>query len=145
MLAAAGTIALAGTAPRGAVGVEHSSYLDWVAFDETEALAQAANGRPVFVDFTADWCLTCKANERLVLETETMAEAFEAHNVVAMKGDWTNRDDTITEFLARYGRAAVPFYVLYGTDGGEPHILGEILTTGGLLKALDEASAGSAE
>jgi suppressor for copper-sensitivity B len=116
--------------------------IDWVAFDEARAISIAEGGRPVFVDFTADWCLTCKANERLVLETSTIADAFDRHQVVAMKGDWTNRDDTISAYLARYGKSAVPFYILY-RPGQEPLPFGELLSKGIVLEAL-EASAGAA-
>jgi thiol:disulfide interchange protein len=117
--------------------------IDWTAFDEGQAMALAAAGRPVFVDFTADWCLTCKANERLVLGTAAVADAFERHRVVAMKADWTNRDDSISEVLARYGKAAVPFYVLY-RPGREPLPFGELLSKGRVLEALDETAATAA-
>ena len=118
-------------------------YLDrdeWVAFDETEAQRLAGEGRMVFVDVTADWCVTCKAIERLVLETSDVADAFEKHGVVAMKADWTNRNDAITAFLKRHGKAAVPFYVLY-RPGQDPYAFGEVVTKKSLLAALDEASA----
>ena len=138
-VAAFGSIFLAAAAPPVSSTVGSSSLLSWVAFDEQEATSLAADGKLVFVDFTADWCLTCKANERLVLETPEIAAAFESKGVVAMKGDWTNRDDTITEFLARYGRSAVPFYVLF-RPGREPHPFGELLTKKSILEALDASA-----
>ena len=140
--ASAGAIVLAAGAPPAATAaVEASELIDWVAFDEAEALRLAADeGRPVFVDFTAAWCLTCKATERAVIETSPVAQAFEEHGVVAMKADWTNRDDTITEFLARYDRAAVPFYILFRPNQ-EPHVFGEILTQGGLIAAVEDAAS----
>lgn len=119
-------------------GVEASALLDWQPFDEARAVSLAASGTPVFVDFTADWCLTCKANERAVIETEATALLFEEHGVAVMKGDWTNRDDVITEFLARHGRAAVPFYILYRPDG-DTHVFGEVLTRGAISNALGKA------
>jgi thiol:disulfide interchange protein len=113
--------------------------IDWIQFDEQEARRLSGEeNRLVFVDFTADWCLTCKANERLVINTKDVAEAFERYDVVAMKGDWTNRDDTITEFLARYGRSAVPFYILF-RPGQEPHLFGELLSRKSILDALATA------
>ncbi len=139
--AAALSIFLAAGAPPATAGGSASAHLDWVPFDETQAVSLAEEGQLVFVDFTADWCLTCKANERLVIETEEIASTFEANNVVTMKGDWTNRDDTITEFLARYGRSAVPFYVLF-RPGQEPHAFGELLTKSNLIEVV-EASAGA--
>lgn len=138
--AAVASIALAATAPPAASGGQTASELiGWVAYDELEARRLAGEGSPVFVDFTADWCLTCKANERLVIETEEVAAAFEDHGVVAMKADWTNRDDEITEVMARYGRAAVPFYLLY-RPGQEPHAFGELLTKSSLIDAVSNAS-----
>ena len=133
------SVFLAAGAPPATAGISSSAHLDWIPFDEAQAQTLAEGGQLVFVDFTADWCLTCKATERLVLETEEIATAFEEQNVVAMKGDWTNRDDTITEFLARYGRSAVPFYVLF-RPGQAPHAFGELLTKGTLIEVL-EASA----
>ncbi len=133
-------IVLAAGAPSASAGqVKASGLIDWLRFDEAEAERLAGEGRLVFVDFTADWCLTCKANERLVIETAEVAAAFERHRVVPMKGDWTNRDDAITAVMARYGRAAVPFYLLY-RPGQEPHAFAELLTKKTLIDALDDAS-----
>ena len=128
-----------GAPARAANGVEASALLDWRPFDEAQAAALAESGTPVFVDFTADWCLTCKANERAVIETEATARLFAEHGVAVMKGDWTNRDDVITEFLARHGRAAVPFYILY-RPGGATHVFGEVLTRGAIAEALGTSS-----
>ncbi len=131
-------MALAAAAPPASGKVAASGLIDWVSFDEIEATRLAGEGQMVFVDFTADWCLTCKTVERVVIETDEVADAFEAHNVVPMKADWTNRDDKITQVLARYGRAAVPFYLLY-RPGQEPHAFSELLTKGSLIEALDQA------
>ncbi|MEM8993556.1 MAG: thioredoxin family protein [Acidobacteriota bacterium] len=137
VLSALAAVALVhGAPPAAQAAVQSSKLIDWVAFDEAEAKRLAADeGKYVFVDFTAKWCLTCKATERAVIETAPVAEAFEARSVVAMKADWTNRDDTITEFLARYDRAAVPFYILF-RPGQEPHVFGELLTQEALLSAI---------
>jgi thiol:disulfide interchange protein len=96
----------------------------------------------VFVDVTADWCFTCKVNERLVLNTPEVAGTFEEHGVVPMKADWTNRDDTIGQFLAEHGRYGIPFYVLY-RPGQEPHVFSELLTKESVLAAVKAAKAGS--
>jgi len=135
---AIGAVVLAVGAPAVSGGVTSSSHHDWLAFDEAEARALAADGRLVFIDATADWCLTCKTNERLVIETAEIAAAFAEHQVVTMKADWTNRDDRITAFLTQYGKSAVPFYVLYRPHR-EPHVFGELLTKGQILEALAES------
>lgn len=137
--AAVTAIVLAINSPAAAAQGKVSKYHDWLAFDEAQAEALRAEGRLVFIDFTADWCLTCKTNERLVLETPEIAAAFAEHGVVPMKGDWTNPDDEIAAFLARYGKSAVPFYVLY-RPGREPHVFPEILTRQQVLDALAAAS-----
>lgn len=92
--------------------------------------AGTSSGRPVFVNFTADWCITCKVNERLVLETERTAELFRANEVVYLKGDWTNADENITRVLEQFGRSGVPLYLFYLPDENEPRILPQILTFG---------------
>ena len=113
--------------------------IQWVEFDRAAAEELAASGELVFVDVTADWCFTCKVNERLVLETEPMAEAFERLGVVPMKADWTNRNDEIGAFLADHGRYGIPFYLLY-RPGAEPHVFGELITQEGVIDILEAAS-----
>lgn len=115
--------------------------IEWVDFDRERAETLAAQGRLVFVDVTADWCFTCKVNERMVLETRPVAEAFEHHGVVPMKADWTNRDDRIAAFLEDHGRYGIPFYLLY-RPGAEPHLFSELLTKDQVLDAV-EAAAGT--
>jgi suppressor for copper-sensitivity B len=147
LLSAVFTVYLAANAPvaSATTSVDAADGIDWLRFDEQEARRLAEEeGRLVFVDFTADWCLTCKANERLVLETDTVRSAFERYDVVPMKGDWTNRDDDITEFLARYGRSAVPFYILF-RPGQEPYPFGELLSREAILKALEISGSPIAE
>jgi thiol:disulfide interchange protein len=143
MLAAAvlgvALVAGAGPAPDASAAPEKSGRIAWVPFDESQAHALAADGNLVFVDVTADWCLTCKTNERLVIETEEVASAFETHGVVPMKADWTNRDDEIADFLARFGRSSIPFYVLYRPER-QPHPFGVLLTKGQILDVLEESS-----
>ena len=96
-------------------------------FSET-ALAQArGSGRPVFVWFTADWCLTCKVNEGVAIEREATRAAFERAGVVALRGDWTQADPAITRFLNQQGAAGVPLYLWYPA-GGEGEVLPQVLT-----------------
>ena len=121
---------------------ETAGLIDWIPFERTAAEALRAEGRLVFVDVTADWCFTCKVNERLVLETSEIAAAFTEHSVIAMKADWTNRDDSIAAFLADHGRYGIPFYLLY-RPGAEPLLFGELLTKEAVLDAVRTTAASS--
>ncbi|WP_299173879.1 thioredoxin family protein [uncultured Brevundimonas sp.] len=93
-------------------------------------------GRPVLVNFTADWCVTCKINERAALSSPRVAQALKTANAVYLVGDWTRRDDAITRELERRGRSGVPLYLLYPANGGEPRILPQLLTEGVVVDAL---------
>ena len=99
-----------------------------------------AQGKPVFVNYTAAWCVSCQVNDKVVLSTRPVVEAMRKQGVTYLKADWTKRDAVIAAELARYGRAGVPLYLVYGKDGGEPAILPAILTQGVVLKALATAS-----
>jgi suppressor for copper-sensitivity B len=116
-----------------------AGLIPWVDFDRARAESLARGGQLVFVDVTADWCFTCKVNERLVLDTPEVAKAFEEHNVVPMRADWTNRDDRIGAFLADHGRYGIPFYLLY-RPGKEPHVFSELPSRDGLVKAVRDAA-----
>jgi thiol:disulfide interchange protein DsbD len=107
-----------------------------------DAVAAArAEGRTVLVNFTADWCVTCKINERAALSSGRVAQALEAADAVYLVGDWTRRDDVIAAELARHGRSGVPLYLLYPAGGGEPRVLPQLLTEGTVVRALQETSA----
>ncbi|HEY6868268.1 MAG TPA: thioredoxin family protein, partial [Novosphingobium sp.] len=98
-----------------------------VPFD-AKALAHArARGKPVFLWFTADWCLTCKVNERVAIEREATRAAFARAGVVVLRGDWTRREPAITRYLTEQGAAGVPLYVWYPAGGGEPRVLPQLL------------------
>ncbi len=101
-----------------------------------ERLAELrAEGRPVFVDATADWCLTCKVNERLALKDSSVVQLFKEKNVVLMVADWTRRDAAITAYLAEFGRNGVPIYVYYAPQA-EPVVLPQLLTPGIVREAI---------
>ncbi|WP_295709472.1 thioredoxin family protein, partial [uncultured Brevundimonas sp.] len=91
---------------------------------------------PVLVNFTADWCVTCKINERAALSSRKVAEALEAADGVYLVADWTRRDDAITRELEARGRSGVPLYLLYPAGGREPRILPQLLTEGLVVDAL---------
>jgi thiol:disulfide interchange protein DsbD len=106
--------------------------------DRLEALR--AEGRPVFVNFTAAWCVTCQVNDKVALSSRKVAETFAKDGVVYLKGDWTNRDAVIAKVLSDHGRAGVPLYLMYPAKGGEPAVLPQILTEGGVLAAANQAA-----
>ncbi len=145
--AAAFVLVLAGGASAqsggGGSGPGIARVLDWVPFDPVQAETLAGEGRLVFVDVTADWCATCKVNERLVLETEETAALFARYDVVAMQADWTNRDDDIARYLASFGRYGIPFYALYRPNR-EPYVFSELLRSGRLQEAIRSAAGDAA-
>tara|TARA_R110002124_G_scaffold65499_2_gene179100 strand:+ start:8744 stop:10891 length:2148 start_codon:yes stop_codon:yes gene_type:complete len=98
--------------------------------------AARAEGRPVLVNLTADWCVSCKINERVALSSSRVAAALEATGTVYLVGDWTRRDDAITAELARHGRSGVPLYLYYAPGQAEPRILPQLLTEGVVVEAL---------
>ena len=141
------TLAASGAGPGDAAGGARlaaqgrsSGRIGWVAFDRARAESLAAAGQLVFVDVTADWCFTCKVNERLILDTPEVAGAFAAHHVLPMRADWTNRSDAIARFLADHGRYGIPFYLLY-RPGRQPVVFSELPTKTAILAAIDDAAA----
>ncbi len=114
--------------------------IPWKAFDPTAVARERAAGRPVFVEFTADWCITCKVNEAVVLSQGAVRDELEKWGYASFKADWTTRDDAITLELAEWGRAGVPMYVVYPADPDRaPELLPELLTLDATLEVLREA------
>ncbi len=107
---------------------KQKEVLMWVPYTPIVFEQFRDEGRPLFLDFTADWCLTCQVNERLVFQSESVMKAFQEKGIVAMKVDWTKKDEDITRLLAGFGRNGVPFYLYYPVGSKEPVILPEILT-----------------
>jgi thiol:disulfide interchange protein DsbD len=104
-----------------------------------EAVARyQAQGRPVMVDFTASWCLSCQVNERVALNQPAVQKAFQNGNVALLKADWTRGDDAITQTLTALGRSGVPAYALYVPGDKTPTLLPEALTPGIVLDALSK-------
>jgi thiol:disulfide interchange protein DsbD len=108
----------------------------WQPWSQEAVSRSLGAGQPVFVDFTASWCLSCQVNERVALRTNEVEQAFQARNVVLMKADWTRHDEAITQALAALGRSGVPAYALYTPGQSEPVMLPEVLTPGIVMDAL---------
>lgn len=119
--------------------------IDWQPFSVERVNELVADNKTVFVDFTADWCLTCKVNERTVLSTRSIREAFAEHGVVALVADYTRRQPEFTKIIRQFGRAGVPVYVIFPAGRPEDYILlPEILTVSMVKEKLAEA-AGATE
>ena len=127
-----------GSAPSGT----DASGLAYEAYTPERLAALRAEGRAVFVNYTAAWCVTCQVNERVAFSTRTAAEAFTGSGTVYLKADWTRRDAVIAEDLARFGRAGVPLYLVYPAGGGEPEILPQLLTPDMVARAVKAAARG---
>jgi thiol:disulfide interchange protein DsbD len=119
-------------------GKKDANAIDWVPFSQARLQAELAAGRSVFLDFTADWCITCKFNERTAIDTALVRTLFDSKKVVPMKADWTNANPEITAALQSFGRVGVPFYVIYPSgNGNTPVVLPELLTESILADALN--------
>lgn len=152
LLAVGGTVAAAGLLPRGpAAGLAAGTEAGTTAGTEAATSAAAAawepwsaerldqlrgRGMPVFVDFTARWCLSCQVNEKIALDNPSVRVRFREAGIVTLRADWTDTNDAIARALAGFGRASVPLYVYYPAGGKDPVILPELLTPGIVLAAL---------
>jgi DsbC/DsbD-like thiol-disulfide interchange protein/cytochrome c biogenesis protein CcdA len=125
------------TAGNGAVLAKQAG-LPYESFTAERLASLEAEGKPVFVNLTASWCVTCLINEHIALDTEAVRNAFAARGIVSLKGDWTNQNPEITGLLQRFGRSGVPLYLIYN-GRGEPVVLPQILTAASVLEALDKS------
>jgi len=115
--------------------------ITWTPFTLAGLEADIRGDRPVFVDFTAEWCLTCKVNEKTVLNDRTVVGKFKELNVLAVKADWTNRNPDITKLLAKFGRSGVPLYVIFAPGRpNTPIVLPEVITAGMVVEALGKGA-----
>jgi thiol:disulfide interchange protein DsbD len=132
VLAALAVLSGISAAPVGATTTEAGAE----AFSPEALAALRAQGKPVFVNMTAAWCVTCLVNERVAIGTEAVRAAFAANGVAYLKGDWTRQDPAITAYLRQNGRDGVPLYVFYPAHGGQPMVLPQILTENQILAVL---------
>jgi suppressor for copper-sensitivity B len=126
----------------GLLGASAAASADehWIPFDEAAIAQDVAAGTVVFVDVTADWCLTCEANKKLVIDRDPVAARLKQDGVVAMKADWTKPDPKIADFLGRHGRYGIPFNIVYGPGATAGIVLPELLTAQSVTGALDQAA-----
>ena len=145
-----GVVALAVLAPKwfpeaeartdhaGNAALDSASAGGWEPWSAVAVSGYQAQGRPVFVDFTASWCLSCQVNERVALNQPSVRQAFQASNVALLRADWTRHDEAITQALTALGRSGVPAYALYVPGETSPRLLPEVLTPGIVTDALSE-------
>lgn len=125
--------------PSGAI--EYTGNVEWTAWTDEGVQAALEEGRPVFVDFTADWCLTCKVNKRNAIDTPATEAAIEKYNVAAFRADWTHENEDIRAKLQEFNRAGIPFYLVYSPEKPtQPWTLSEIITERSLISALKRAA-----
>jgi thiol:disulfide interchange protein DsbD len=117
-------------------GTATNSETGWQPWSAEAVQKYQSQGRPVFVDFTASWCLSCQVNERVALGKPDVLKAFADDKVVLMRADWTRYDDSITRALNSFGRSGVPTYALYVPGEAQPRLLPEVLTPGIVTDAL---------
>jgi thiol:disulfide interchange protein DsbD len=113
-----------------------SAAIDWQPWSQAAVAGAIGSGHAVFVDFTADWCVSCKVNEKIVLDRAEVDLEFKRRGVKMLRADWTRADPEITAELARHGRNGVPLYLLYVPGEAQPRVLPEILTVGTVMEAL---------
>jgi len=120
-----------------------SKGIPWEPFSVASLEQHLQDGKPVFIDFTAEWCLTCKVNEKRVFSDETVIDRFKTARLVAIRADWTKRNPDITRLLSKFGRSGVPLYVIFPAGKpNEPIVLPEVITSGIVTGAIERATRG---
>jgi thiol:disulfide interchange protein/DsbC/DsbD-like thiol-disulfide interchange protein len=133
-------IAGVGSTTQGAIANE-AHGIQWQPFSLDDLNTHLQGNETVFIDFTAEWCLTCKVNEKTVLADKEVIQKFKSTGIVPIKADWTNRNPDITRLLSKFGRSGVPLYVIF--PAGKPNrpiVLPEVITSGIVLDAIDRVA-----
>jgi len=130
---------LSGRGASTELNAEANSAIQWQVFEPEKITGYIDEGKTVFIDITADWCITCVVNDRAVLQRSDIIKHLNADNVVAMKGDWTKPDKQIEDYLKRYGRYAIPFNQVFGPALPQGKLLPELLTKDAVALALTQA------
>ncbi|MFD1786374.1 protein-disulfide reductase DsbD family protein [Sphingomonas floccifaciens] len=134
----AGVVALGATAAVSRAPSEAAVVAGAEPFSEARLAALRAEGRPVFAYFTADWCVTCKVNEKAVIETAEVQQALKRYRVAVLVGDWTDGDPALGRFIERHNRAGVPLYLWYWPGGGGADVLPQVLTKSMLIDRAED-------
>jgi thiol:disulfide interchange protein DsbD len=130
---------IAGPLLTPASNIDHSQQ-NYQAYSPGLLQSLREQGKPVFINITADWCITCLANEKTTLGTNKVKSAMSHNEVTYLKADWTNRDPQITALLKQYGRSGIPLYIIYGQGNSlQGELLPQILTVDTMLNALSDA------
>ncbi len=132
------TVALLAFSLNLVAGIGKESGIQWEPYSPQLVTELQQSEEPFFIDFTADWCLSCKANERIALSSSKVIDRLQKLEVRTLKADWTDRNEEITQALARFGRNGVPLYVLYPGGGREPVVLPEVILPSTVLEALEQ-------
>lgn len=114
---------------------------DWVDYSETKLSELRQQKQAVFVNITADWCITCLMNEKVTLSKPSIKQAFKDNKIIYMKGDWTNYDENITALLSKYQRSGIPLYIYYPADGSQEILLPQILKADDVLNIISKNSS----
>lgn len=142
--AIAGTLGLLvqldGVTPGAAARTDVAAGTNYETFSNARLEALRKEGKPVFVNMTAAWCITCLVNERTTLSTEAVQQAFRDNGIIYLKGDWTNRDPEIGAYLRSFNRDGLPFYAFYPAGGRDPVVLPPVLTEAIVVGELERAS-----
>ena len=125
----------------GTTAAAKPGEIAWQPWSPERVAELTTAGTPVFVDFTAAWCVTCQVNKRVALANGEVVSAFEKRGIAALKADWTNHDPRITATLASLGRNAVPVYALYAPGQNSPRLLPEVLTPSIVLEEISRFPA----
>jgi suppressor for copper-sensitivity B len=120
--------------------IEKEQQANWIKFDESKISDLVKQGKTVVIDITADWCISCKANKLLVLNSEEVKAKLADNNIVAMRGDLTKPDEAIFNFMKKYNRYGIPFNIVFGPNSPDGVLTSELLSKKSFLEAIDKAS-----